>query len=517
MNKLLPALLVLLLAFSSCKKEQPAIPNLTTTTTTTTGTTGQAPAQVTISSISPSSGSVGTVVTISGTNFGTSATVLFNGVASTVQSITATEIKVVAPVATSGNVTVTVGSQSITGQALTTITGPVFTYAIPTVTGILPATGSSGAVVTISGTNFGTSTLWVKVLFNGVGATVQSVTSTEIKVVAPVATSGNVTVTVGSQSITGPAFTYISPLTSPYVNGDVRLTTQAEVDAFVALNKGKQLQINGGLSISGNDITSVAGLSNITSVSGTLFISACPLLSDVSFLNNITSAGSVSFQNLVVTAITMDKLTGTTGNILLSSCKNLNNASFKSLTSITGNSILGGLRISSCGQLSNVDFSSLSLATSTLLISGTALSDLSGFSALQTAGSLTISGNPALTNFHGLEQLTTLTLPAIYQLLGGTSINGINITGNAKLTSLAGLQNLTSVPIASITGNANLNDFCPLKALISILSTSPAYSYRSPTTITDVYRTVYVPALTLTSNGNYAATPDALAAVALCK
>ena len=461
----------------------------------------------------PASGTSGTVVTITGTNFGTSTSgtkVLFNGVAGTVQSVTNTEIKAVVPVTSSGSIKVVIAGQ--------TIIGPVFTYiSLVTVTGLSPAIGSSGTVVTITGTNFGTSANGVSVLFNGVAGYVQSVASTEIKVAAPVSVSGNITVTLDNQSIIGPAFTYTSPLAAPYVNGDVTLRTQAEVDAFVALNKGRQLQITGNLYIGGNDITSVSGLSNITSVSGTLSLSTCPLLTDASFLNSITSAGSINFQDLAVTAITMDKLTGTTSYIMLSSCKNLNTVSFKSITGITSNAIIfNGLRIISCDQLSRVDFSSLSSVTSAIFISNTAISNFSGFSSLQTAGSLSISGNPALADFQGLEHLTTLNLPAVTQFYGGTAFNGLYITSNAKLTSLAGLQNLITVPIARIVNNAALNNFCPAKALINKLSTLNV-QYRSTNSVSLTGSFITVPALTLTSNGNYSTTADALAAVALCQ
>ncbi|RYE27305.1 MAG: hypothetical protein EOP45_01700 [Sphingobacteriaceae bacterium] len=586
MKKLLPIVLLLLLALASCKKENPSVPN----PTTTTGTTGQGSARITISGLSLYLGNAGTLVIITGTNFGTSATgvaVLFNGVAGTIQSVTDTEIKVVMPVTTSGNITLTIGSETVTGPAFTyaipitvtgispstvtagtivtlsgtnfgtstagasvlfngsagtvqsvtetaikvvvpsttsgnvivgvngqTVAGPAFTYENATVAGISPSIVSAGAIVTISGTNFGTSTAGLRVLFNGVAGTIQSVTPSEIKAVVPVTTSGTVTITIAGQNLTGPAFTYTSnsPLTAPYTSGNVTLTTQAEVDAFVLLNKGRQLQINGSLNISGNDMTSVAGLSNITSVSGTLSIGACPLLTDVSFLNSITSAGSLSVQNSAVNKIAVDRLTGSIGSIIISSCKNLISVSLKSITGVTSKSIVGSIRITACELLSGVDFSSLSSNEGGLFISGTAIADLSGFSSLQTSGSLTLSGNPSLVNFHGLEQLTALTLPVFTGVLAANVINGIYINNNVKLTSLNGLQNLKTVPIARIITNAMLNDFCPLKTVINTLSKLPAYSYRNPNS----YNSTSIAALTMTNNGNYPTTQKALEAVALC-
>ncbi|RYY28158.1 MAG: hypothetical protein EOP41_03260 [Sphingobacteriaceae bacterium] len=502
MKKLLPALFIFLLALASCRKEQQSAPNppAKKDTITTQPTPPAMPATATITKLLPYSGTAGTTVIISGTKFGTNVTsisVLFNGVAATINSVTDTAIQVTVPVTATGNVTLKKGSE--------TILGPVFTYTnTATLTGISPSSGAAGTIVTLKGTNFGTSIAGVSVSFNGLPAGIQFFTDTEIRAVAPVSTSGPITLIIGNQTITGTAFTYVSPFIAPYVSGNVILTTQAEVDAFVAQNKGRQLQITGNLNISGADITSVSGLFNITSVSGLISINSCPLLNDVSFLNNITAADNLSFQNLPVTVIIMDKLVNATSYITVSSCKNLNTLSLKALTSVTGKSVLGSIRIISCEQLSHLDFSSLSSNEGGIFIAGTAISDLSGFSSLQKAGALTLSSNPSLINLHGLEQLTTLTLPAISGLLGGVVINGIYINSNVKLTSLTGLQNLKAAPIARITSNIMLNDFCPAKALITTLSTLPAYSYRSTA------------ALTLTNNGSYPTTKDALAAVALC-
>ncbi len=507
MKKLLPALLVLLLAFASCKKDAPPASN----PTTPTSTTGQAPAQVTVSGISPSSGDAGTVVTISGTNFGTSTT---------------------------------------------------------------------GVVVS----------------FNGVTGTVQSVTATEIKVVVPVTTSGTVTVTVGNQTITGPMFTFVPAfLATPYVSGDVTLKTQAEVDAFVALNKMKQLQITGNLNIGvpnfydnqTNDITSVAGLSNITSVSGRIFFNkinvteasflntitavgsiwissggftslsfnnlksfsgsfiidalsnltrvsinaltdvvevrftSCPLLTDLSFLNSITTANAIRVDGLGVSSITMDNLTSLAGSSALSTAIWINNnnsltkVSFRSLKTIVPPSLnLGyGIVITDCPLLSNLDFSSLTSVGGKIVLKSINISDLNAFSSLQSSGAINITGNPVLASLHGLEHLTSVTLPA---MTGSASFNGIYITNNAKLTTLSGLQNVTSAPIASITGNVLLNDFCSLKGPIIALNQLPAYPYTYRNT-SDQTVQASQPALTLTNNGNYATTQDALAAVALCK
>ncbi|MEO0331144.1 MAG: IPT/TIG domain-containing protein, partial [Bacteroidota bacterium] len=73
----------------------------------------------TISSIDPSSGMVGDEVTITGTNFGSTAsenTVTFNGVTASVGTASATQLVVEVPEnVTTGPVAVTVGDQTVRG------------------------------------------------------------------------------------------------------------------------------------------------------------------------------------------------------------------------------------------------------------------------------------------------------------------------------------------------------------------------------------------------------------------
>jgi len=184
----------MLLFFAGCKKsDNPGDP---------------APATPTIASITPASGPAGTPVTITGNNFGTDAStvkVFFNGLASGVQSVSNTQITTVAPAAgTTGIVSVKVGNN--------TVNGPVFTYTVAplSVTGITPSSGGPKTVVTITGNNFGTDTAALKVFFNGVPASFQSLTNIQAVVIAPPnASTGTVKVQLGSQSVNGPIFTYI--------------------------------------------------------------------------------------------------------------------------------------------------------------------------------------------------------------------------------------------------------------------------------------------------------------------
>lgn len=59
----------------------------------------------------------------------------------------------------------------------------------PTITAINPTSGPKNTVVTITGTNFGTSTTGLKVFFNGVQGVIQTVSATEITATVPAGAS----------------------------------------------------------------------------------------------------------------------------------------------------------------------------------------------------------------------------------------------------------------------------------------------------------------------------------------
>jgi hypothetical protein len=103
-----------------------------------------------------------------------------------------------------------------------TSSGDLFTYNVPTVTGITPTSGSSlgGTVVTITGTDF---TGLVSVSFGGIPAAALTVNSaTQITATAPAAWPGVVDITVTtplgvSATSSADQFTFIAPV--PTVTG----------------------------------------------------------------------------------------------------------------------------------------------------------------------------------------------------------------------------------------------------------------------------------------------------------
>lgn len=519
MKKLIPALLLFLLAIGACKKESapPAAGGNTTDTLSLPPDTMPKPnPAATVSGISPSTGGAGTVVTIAGTNFGASATgmtVLFNDVTATIQSVTETAIKVVVPVTSTGIVTVKIGTQ--------TINGPTFTYSEiltkPYVSGDvnLVTQADVDAFVKI---NQGRSLQITGQLILG------TINNEDITSVA-----GLSIITAISRGIT----IYQTRLTeAPFLNNLTTLDRIYISDPYLTtLNFSHLTSVSGPVSL--------LGLTNLTSLHfdqltnlGSLMLTNCPSLTDITGFDKLTSTGGFIISNAGVSSISLDQLTGVTGALQINACKNLKSISFKSLLQINKPSTptlppIGyynpyvDLSITSCDQLTTANFSALTTIPGKLTVSGTNLADLSGFNHLQTVGALSIYNNLVLNSLQGLSQITKLTSSTFSPGTSSnltTRLNGIYLVSNPKLTSLAGLQNIATPPIVYIAGNETLSDFCPLKAQITAVSTLPDYSYA-----VDSGNSGYptknrsIAALTMTNNGNYATTQDALTAIALCK
>lgn len=98
---------------------------------------------------------------------------------------------------------------------------PVPPAALPSITSISPSSGPKNTTVVITGTNFGTNAAVVKVSFNGVDASVQSVTATQISATVPAgAGTGKVAVSVNANIADGPIFTYQRSVTVSTLAGN---------------------------------------------------------------------------------------------------------------------------------------------------------------------------------------------------------------------------------------------------------------------------------------------------------
>ena len=154
-----------------------------------------------ISSFSANSGEVGATITLNGTGFSSTPadqTVKFSGVLAEIISSTNTTITVKVPAtATTGLVTVT--RSTATATSLTE-----FLVLPLAITSISPDFGTSGAVITITGTGFSNAAATNIVKFNGIASTSQILsTPTSIKALVPIGnTVGKISVTIGTQTAT---------------------------------------------------------------------------------------------------------------------------------------------------------------------------------------------------------------------------------------------------------------------------------------------------------------------------
>ena len=215
--------------------------------------------------------------------------------------------------------------------------------------------------------------------------------------------------------------------------GDLTLTTQAEVDAFNCA------EVLGHLSIQFSDaLVNLSGLSELTSVGGGLAIWGNAALTSLDGLGSLTSIGErlLIYQNDVLGDIgALESLASVGGYISIS-----RNSLLANIDGLSGLNIVADLYIAFNGTLSDIDgLAGVTAVTGILKISGNdSLDDISGLSNLTSVGNLTVGGilesegNASLTNLEGLGQLTSVA-------------GNIDIYGNLSLANLDELAGLTSV------------------------------------------------------------------------
>jgi hypothetical protein len=160
-----------------------------------------------LTGIAPASGPTagGTPVTITGTDLTGATGVSFGSTPVTISGDTGTQVTVTSPAGDPGPVNVTVTTPAGTSNAES------FTYVVPppVLTGINPASGSTGGgtTVTLTGTNLAGAT---SVSFGGTAVKVSGDTGTQVTVTSPAGSAGSVNVTVTTPAGTSNAvqFTY---------------------------------------------------------------------------------------------------------------------------------------------------------------------------------------------------------------------------------------------------------------------------------------------------------------------
>jgi endoglucanase len=163
-----------------------------------------------ISGLAPASGGFGSTTTINGSNFGTTqgtSVVRFNNTAATVQSWSASQVRVTVPNLQPGSYSVTVTVNGVSSNAAT-FTIPVIDN-FPIITTISPTSGPAGTSLSINGSVFGATQGTSTVRFGSTVAAVTSWSNTQITATVPNLAAGatNVTVLTGNGVSNAATFT----------------------------------------------------------------------------------------------------------------------------------------------------------------------------------------------------------------------------------------------------------------------------------------------------------------------
>ena len=217
--------------------------------------------------------------------------------------------------------------------------------------------------------------------------------------------------------------------------GDVELSTQQEVNNFVA-NYPNCTNILGDLRIGrtfASYINSISGLSQITSIEGSLYIYNNTQLYNLNGLQNLTTVGHLSINY-------NDNLSG------ISALGNLN--------TLSGMHIVENPELISLTGLNNIS----SLTGNIVISNNASITTLTGLENLSSLdGSLIVGNNQNLSTLTGIDNLGNI---------GGY----INIRENDNLTSLSGLNNLSTIgEYLDIEKNPNLISLSALENVNSVL------------------------------------------------
>lgn len=236
----------------------------------------------------------------------------------------------------------------------------------------------------------------------------------------------------------------------PCYSESFEFTTQAEIDSFKSDCNNCNM-VEGSVTINGDDITNLNGLSNLTSIGNDLQIGIYnegnPSLVSLSGLENLTSVGNL-------------KISSNTSLINLNGLNNL--TSLWGDINITDNSVL--INLSGLERLDTI--MNLNISNNDALSSLSGLNNLTSIIGFGIYGShLHIDDNDALINLNGLENLASL-----HTGIGGWE-SQITILDNDAMVSLQGIEKMDAETVQglTITGNSSLS-ICDSKVICNILN-----------------------------------------------
>jgi hypothetical protein len=261
----------------------------------------------------------------------------------------------------------------------------------------------------------------------------------------------------------------------------ITFSTQSQIDSFQVNYPGCSV-VEGNVIITGNEITSLAGLSQIIQINGNLDINDNDSLTNLTGLESLgTVRGHVTiFDNNFLNDISaLGTLSGTIYNLVISNNNNLNSLNgLEGLTGIGFNlAVVNNNLLTSLDGLNGIT----TIGHSLTIENNDHLLTLSGLESVSVVASeITIYDNDSLQNLSALiglkrvyHQLSIFNNDALTNLSGLDSLESIgvhlNIWDNDSLKSLAGLNHLKVITSElSIYNNDALVDLDPLESTTSI-------------------------------------------------
>lgn len=389
------------------------------------------------------------------TNSGTSYTTLLSAASSSIGFTTAaTSLNAALPAAYAGT---TSGS-------------------VPTVASFSPASGTVGASVTITGTNFSTTLANNTVKFNGTTATVTAATATSLTVTVPsgaktgsvsVTTAGGTATSVGSFTVSagggtgsGIVGTWTGSITTPQNISSYTWTfnsdgTFARIGTTTIINSGGMDIIcssTGSYTVSGSmvKIPSESGSCAVGTVGTGTFSQSNGTLTVTSGGTTVTSTNdpslTISGANLIATANSSLVFTqsGATGGTTGVTAGAPTVTSFSPSTAKVGSSItITGTNFSTTLANNTVKFNGTAATVTAATITSLTVTVPSG----ATAGtvSVTTAGGTAISASSFTVSISTNITPVGIQMGGARQGVALNIAANTGFTQFAGGGSITYV------------------------------------------------------------------------
>lgn len=264
----------------------------------------------------------------------------------------------------------------------------------------------------------------------------------------------------------------------------IEFTSQEQIDNF-PFDYPDCTEIAGSITISGEDITNLYGLNQITTVWGSLLVWDNDILTNFAGLENLNYIDGALYIGDWYNAIHNPSLINCEGLEGLLSIGGALNIDFNdSLISLTGLENLQStvmLAVTACPLLQELSsLHNINSISSFWIIGNNSLESISGFNNLTSASRIQISSNPSLTNLSGFQNIQSMNdyfhvgnndnLTSIQGFTSLETLGGsMSINSNPKLSSLEGLNQLTTIDeFFSLSGCDSLPYLSGLNSLQSI-------------------------------------------------